>query len=276
MHITPLGRMAGMPLEGQASSGYLIHHGDDVLMLDAGPGTAVALSRQLPDIGLSGVFISHRHTDHLLDLLPLGKMLLRRRLITDPGTGLVEIDDRVPRVPLLVPAGTAELLHRFAALFPVVSDPLLDRSFELAFDVREYTPGETFDLGVLSLRPHLLRHVVPNCGVRVEADGLVVAYSGDTGPTPALSALAERADLLLCESTLTQPDHSGHGHLTAMDAGRAAAEAAVGALVLTHFTTTDPLDHARHRVRAAAAFDGPVDIARIGTPLPVISRKALA
>ncbi|WP_432971345.1 MBL fold metallo-hydrolase [Dactylosporangium sp. CA-233914] len=275
MRLLPLGRLAGMPAAGEASSGYLVESGGTRIMLDAGPGTAVAVSRHLADPRpLDGVFISHLHTDHLLDVLPIGKMLLRRRLHGDLGAGRVEIDETVPRVPLFVPGGARAVLDRYAALFPVTTHPLLDRAFDLAFEVIEYQPGEVRRVGELSLRFELLRHVAPDCGVRVEAGGRSLVYTGDTGVTPALPELAQGADLLLSESTLRQTDTTGHGHLSSGDAARAAREAGVGTLVLTHFASPDPAEHEWHRSRAAEVFDGPVGIARIGRPHVIDQREA--
>ncbi|WP_238010024.1 MBL fold metallo-hydrolase [Dactylosporangium sp. AC04546] len=246
MRLLPLGRLAGMPADGQASSGYLVETGSARILLDAGPGTAVQLSRHLDD-GLDAVFVSHLHTDHVLDVLPIGKMLLRRG----------------ERLPLFVPAGARAVLDRYAALFPVVTHPDLDRAFDLAFEVIEYRPGEVHHVGAATLRTALLRHAAPNCGIRVEAGGRSLVYTGDTGVTPALPELARGADVLLAECTLRETDTSGHGHLSSRDAAEAARDAGAGALVLTHFAGPDPAEHEWHRRRAAEVFAGPVTIATV-------------
>ena len=264
MRLIPLGRLAGMPAGGQASSGYLVEHGETRLMLDAGPGTAANLSLHLGDRPLSGAFVSHLHTDHILDVLPVGKMALTRRLRGDRATGRIEVDESVPRVPLFVPAGAGAVLDRYAALFPVATQPVLDRAFGLGFEVIEYQPGQVYAAGDLSLRLALLRHAAPNCGVRVEAGGHSLVYTGDTGVTPALPELARGADLLLSESTLRETDPTTHGHLSSRDAAEVADEAGVGALVLTHFADHDPAEHEWHRAAAAKVFGGSVDVARIG------------
>lgn len=261
MNLLPLGCLAGMPIDGQASSGYLVSDDGWRLLLDAGPGTALALSRHL-DSTLDGVFISHQHTDHIYDLLPIGKMLLGLRLHRDPSSGELSIDESVARVPLFVPRGARAVLRELADMFPVTTHPLLDRAFDIAFDVREYEPGESVRVQGAELRFELLRHVAPNCGVRIEAGAASLVYTGDTGVTPAIATLAEGAGTLLSESTLRESDPSDHGHLSSRDAGRAAREAGVAELILTHFSTTDPLELEWHRARAAAEFAGPVSIAQ--------------
>jgi ribonuclease BN (tRNA processing enzyme) len=273
MQLTPLGVLAGMPSSGQGSSGYLVQTSASSLLLDAGPGTALTLSRYLDDRPLDAVFISHQHSDHIYDLLPLGKMLLGRRLHRDERTGELAVNEAVAAVPLFVPRGALKALVTLAQLFPVTTHPLLDRSFDLAFDVHEYEPGETHTVNDLALRFELLQHVSPNCGIRIEAGDDSLVYTGDTGVTDALPALAEGAGTLLSESTLRETDRSGHGHLTATEAADAARAAGVAELVLTHFSSTDAADHAWHRDRAARIFAGPVSIAQPSIPLTVAATQ---
>nr|WP_268876780.1 MBL fold metallo-hydrolase [Agromyces badenianii] len=258
-----------MPARGVGSSGYLVSHGDHRIMLDAGPGTALELSRHLASDRLTAVFISHHHSDHILDLLAVGKTVLTDRLHRDAESGELMLDEDVPRVPLFVPEGSRPILRSLAALFPVTTHPLLDEAFELGFDVHEYEPGERVDLDGVSLRFELLQHVAANCGVRVEAEGTSLVYTGDTGLTDALPRLAEGAGTLLSESTLRETDTTGHGHLSSQDAGRIARDAGVGELVLTHFMTTAPEELEWHRDRAAAEFTGPISLAQPGVPIPV-------
>lgn len=275
MLLTPLGVLAGMPTSGIGSSGYLVQASDTTVLLDAGPGTALTVSSHLDQGTLDAVFISHQHSDHIYDLLPLGKMLLAKRLHRDERTGELSINDAVAAVPLFVPRGALAPLRTLAALFPVTTHPLLDRAFDLAFDVHEYEPGETQAVGAVSLRFELLSHVSPNCGVRVESGDDSLVYTGDTGVTEALTALADGAGTLLSESTLRESDRSGHGHLTAQEAASAARDAGVTELVLTHFSSTDPLDHEWHRRSAAEIFAGKISIAQPGIPLTVSpTRKA--
>ncbi|TCC08394.1 MBL fold metallo-hydrolase [Kribbella soli] len=276
MDLHPLGIMAGMPAGGHASSGYLVRDDGITLQLDAGPGTALRLGTvigaDLPD----AVAITHLHSDHVYDLLPLGKLLLGRRLRRTDESAQLEIDESVPRTPLFVPRGATGVLRSLAGLFPVTTHPLLDRAFDVAFDVHEYEPGETVAVGHLSVRFELLRHAAPNCGVRVESGPASLVYTGDTGVTDALPVLAAGTGLLLSECTLRETDRSGHGHLSSRDAGRAAADAGVAELVLTHFSSTDRLDLEWHRERAAGEFAGPVRIADPGHRIPVVPTRKVS
>ncbi|HVW40140.1 MAG TPA: MBL fold metallo-hydrolase [Amycolatopsis sp.] len=262
MQLTVLGCRSGMPADGQASSGYLVETASARLLLDCGPGIATALSAVTDATELDAVVISHLHADHCYDLLPIGKALLSAA-IEFPGGPAARLGE-VRRVPLFVPAGARELFARWAGLFPVTTMPMLDKAFEVAFDVREYQPGDRFEVGETTIGLHELRHVLPNCGIRVEAAGVTLAYTGDTGMTDAAVKLAAEADLLLAEASLSQTDRTGHGHLSGGDAGRIAARAGVRELALTHFACTE-----RHWLRhlhddAASEFTGPVRLVRSG------------
>ena len=267
MQITVLGCRAGMPADGQPSSGYLVRTAGARLLLDCGPGVATALGTHLPPWALDAVVISHFHSDHCYDLLPIGKSLLNQ-VVEVPGGPMRPAVDLRP-LPLYVPSGAKELFRTWAGLFPVTTIPLLDKAFELAFDVREYRPGDRFTVGDCRVELHELRHVRPNCGIRLTSPTGTLAYTGDTGPTPALVDLARGVDLLLAEATLAQPDVTGHGHLSGADAGQAAARAGVGRLVLTHFASVEP-EWLRGLAKAASAeFDGPVSLAEPGATIPV-------
>lgn len=262
MHLTILGCRSGMPEDGQASSGYLATTAGTSILLDCGPGVATALSGTAPARTLDAVVISHLHLDHCYDLLPIGKTLLSAGVAYPAAGQPPQVDVRLERrVPLYVPAGATTVLDQLAALFPVSTVPALGRPFDLAFDVREYEPGQRFPVGAAEVELELLAHAAPNCGIRVSSAEGTLAYTGDTGRTEALHRLARDADLLLAECTLTEPDSGPHGHLCAEEAAEAARRAEAGRLVLTHFSSADPAWLQDCRRRAGARFPGPVHIA---------------
>lgn len=269
VNLTILGCRSGMPADGQASSGYLVTTGDTRVLLDCGPGVATALSGIAGPDTVDAIVITHVHLDHCYDLLPIGKTLLSAGLRYPAPDAPPQTSVRIRRVPLYLPSGSAPLFHRLAELFPVTTAPVLDRAFELAFDVHEYRDGDTFTVGGAEVGLTRLAHAAPNCGVRVSSADGTLAYTGDTGRTPALHTLANGADLLLAECTLTESDPGPHGHLCAEDAAAVAEAAGVGQLVLTHFNSADPTDLAAHRQRAEATFGGPIHIATPTARFPV-------
>ena len=90
-----------------------------------------------------------------------------------------------------------------------------------------------------------------------DPSGATLVYSGDTGYCDALVDLALGADVFLCEASWTHsPSRPPKLHLSGTEAGRAAAQADVGELLLTHI----PPWTSREDVisEAKAEFDGPV------------------
>src|SRR5690625_1200443 len=129
-----------MPNAGRPSSGYLVESSDVRILLDAGPGVATALTKHIRATELDAVFISHFHSDHVHDLLPIGKMLMSAMTSFDPATGEVAFTQG-RRIPLIVPTGARDTLEKFAALFPVTTQPWLDQPLDLAFDIVAHDPA---------------------------------------------------------------------------------------------------------------------------------------
>jgi ribonuclease Z len=100
------------------------------------------------------------------------------------------------------------------------------------------------------------------------------AFIMDTRLCDAAFALAEGADMLVCESTFADAQAAmarEWGHLTAGEAGRIAAESGARLLVLTHFSQRYDRDGSeRLAEQAAAVFGGQVvlaqDLDRIAVP----------
>jgi ribonuclease BN (tRNA processing enzyme) len=253
-----------MPDNGQASSGYLVVTDEATVLLDCGPGIATALGAVAAPGQLSAVIVSHLHLDHCYDLLPLGKSLLSGAVRYPRPGEPPQLWAEVQPVPLYVPRGSTQRLQELAALFPVATAPVLDRAFDLAFDVREYAPDERFTVGDTRISLHELRHSTPNCGIRIESAYGCIAYTGDTGVTHGLLSLAADADLLLAEATLATTDDGPHGHLSAADAAEAAEAAAVKTLVLTHFPSADRSWLFARLDEAAQAFSGAIHLAHPG------------
>jgi ribonuclease BN (tRNA processing enzyme) len=95
----------------------------------------------------------------------------------------------------------------------------------------------------------------------------VLAYTGDSAPSPEVVSLARDADLLLAEATYVHevPENLRDVLSSARDAGREAAQAGVGRLLLTHlWPGTDP---AAAVAVAATEYDGELGVATVGDTL---------
>lgn len=220
MRLTVLGSGAACAGMGGNSSGYLVDDAGVRILLDCGHGVASTLVSMTPPETIDHIFISHMHADHFIDLLPL------RFAMTKDMAGLPEPGGR-----LHLPPGGRQSLDR---LLDAVSFPR--DFFETVWQVREYQPGETLDLGAgMRIRFAGGIHYIPGWAVRIDGSSSLT-YSGDTAPSDDVRDLAMGSDLLLAEATLDEPECGPvRGHLTAHQAAELAASAGVGSLMLTHF-----------------------------------------
>ena len=106
------------------------------------------------------------------------------------------------------------------------------------------------------------------------------AFIMDTRLCDAAFALADRADMLVCESTFANAEAGlarDYGHLTAGQAGQIAAQSGARLLVLTHFSQRyESGDDKRLAAEAAATFGGEVVLARDLDRIPVPPRRPAA
>jgi ribonuclease BN (tRNA processing enzyme) len=219
--LTVVGCSPAWPNPGSAHSGYVVASDGHRLLLDCGPGVLARLRETEPWPTIDAIVITHLHLDHCGDLVPWlwGHVL-------GPAQGIAGPQLFVP------PAGLA----RISTFAP------LGRFLEV-FEVHEYANGVPFEAAGHTVTALALSHYgEPSFGIRVEHGGKVLAYSGDTGPTPTLADLARDADAFLCEATLLSPEPGPHGHLSDDEARAAAAESGARRLLLTHRAAEHPVD----------------------------------
>jgi len=242
LRVTILGAGPACPNAGGACAGYLFERGETKLLLDCGPGVLGQLQKHIHYRQLSAVVITHLHHDHFFDLIPL-----RYGLKYGPYKG----DLRRPHL-YLPPGGTQTLM---AVIHPIDPSPTF---FSEIFQVEEFDQTRDLSVGDLILRFALVKHCIPAYAVAV---GRKVAFSSDTGPCDELVALAQGADLFICEATLPTREEWPEEwcHLSAREAGEMAHRAGVKRLILTH--TWDGVDKARLIAEAKRSFAGPVEVA---------------
>jgi ribonuclease BN (tRNA processing enzyme) len=217
-------------------SSYLVQCQDYRLLLDCGNGSLSNLQRRCDVSDIDAIIISHLHPDHFADLYGLYYALRFH-----PGG---------PRsVPVYAPRGASE----FASQLLGSTDTFAETCrFEVA------KAGDVLTLGPLTVTLFASNHPVETLTSRVEAEGKVLTYTGDSAPSTELIHAARDADLLLADATWLEKDRPlPEGvHMTGHEAGRIAAEAGVKLLVATHvFPTNDPADVV---AEAAGVFDGEV------------------
>ena len=248
MRLTVIGCSGSYPGPRSSASCYLLeaeHLGRTWrVLLDLGNGALGTLQQHVDASQVDGVFLSHLHADHCLDLC--GYYVMRK----------YHPDGAMPRIPVWGPADTA---RRMAKAYDLDEDPGMTEEF----DFRPY--GATaVEFGPFTVTARRVVHPVTAYALRIEVDGRVLAYSGDTGVCHGLDDTARDADLFLCEASfLEDAPNPPDLHLTGRQAGETAAKAASRKLVLTHIPPWhDPQQVLRE---ATEVFDGPVELAGVGT-----------
>jgi ribonuclease BN (tRNA processing enzyme) len=189
-------------------------------MLDCGSGTVHALSRYgLPWESMTHLFLSHFHVDHVGDLAALlfAFKYGMRSVRTEPLT-------------IVGPEGLDRVVNGLTQAF---GENLFRPKFPII--VRMLKPGDRLDLTSnchLSVAKTL--HTEESLAVRIEADGRVLCYTGDTDYDDALAEFFGKADLLISDCSFRE-HAEGVAHLCVKDAARLASQARVARLLLTHF-----------------------------------------
>lgn len=242
---------------GGRSSGYLLRHDGTTVLVDCGPGTAVAVARGGWLDQLDAVVITHQHADHAADLIGLAYA----RRFPDP----------MPEIPLLAPLSALDVLHRLDDLFAVPTLPQMASTIAASFNPSPLSvDGTPVPIaGHLRLASYPAAHAVPSAALRFSTEQESVTFSSDTGTCAALIEAARLASLFLCEATYldaSPAELQHHGHLTPQLAATTAADAGARRLVLTHLAR--PADAPTAIAIAGQHFHtAPITVATPGTTI---------
>jgi len=220
VRLTVIGSSPAWPNPGSAHSGYMLQADGSRVLLDCGPGVLGRLREHAEWPDVDAIAITHWHLDHWGDLVPWvwGSFYLAARR-------------PVPRPALWVQPGGAEFL---AGLGERLGFPDM---FERTFDLSEYEPDTPFAIGELAVTPTRVPHYrLETYAFRVQANGTVLAYSGDSAPSAELVKSARDADLFVCEATLLRGELDGEprGHLSLDEAVEAFEASGAKRLLVTH------------------------------------------
>ncbi len=267
-----LGSGGALPTPERAPAGYWLELDGLPVLLDPGPG---ALARAIGDRrgpggvdGITTVLFSHLHVDHCADLVPL----------------LFALHSTLPQatqpIQLIGPPGLAAYLRHLRQIYGEWIDPARRPVL-----VTETRPGDTLHpdpqrpgawrvatagaegagpaVAVFEANHSETRFSAVDLCFRLrDADGAVLAYSGDGEPGPGLASAARGADLLIVECS-TPDELYTPGHMTPTSVGALCAEAQPRRVVLTHlYPPADALDLP---ALVRARFAGPVEKARDGS-----------
>ncbi|MEU5877631.1 MBL fold metallo-hydrolase [Spirillospora sp. NPDC047279] len=244
MRVTVIGCSGSFPGPDSPASCYLIQAEGFSMLLDLGSGALGSLQKFHELYDIDAICLSHLHPDHCHDMC--GYWVARRYR---PG-------GMAPRIPVYGPGVTP---RRMAEAYDLPQDPGMTEAFD--FHSLERGP---YEIGPFRVTTALMSHPIEAYGFRIEHDGKVLAYSGDTGESEALVKLARGADLFLCEASfLDAPDLPPELHLTAREAGEHAARAGVDKLVLTHLVPWNDADQSLVEAKGSG-FEGAIELAHVG------------
>lgn len=252
----------------------LLELGGRTVVVDCGLG----VTRGVTDAGLSLkaldlVFITHLHSDHVLELGPLLHTAWTAGLATP--------------VTLFGPVGLNRYWQSFVqALEFDIEIRIVDEGrpdLRKMVEVVEFGEGEVFSDGDLSVTALRVDHPpVTECfALRFEHQGTSIVFSADTAFFPPLADFARGADILLHEAMLEEGverlvartgngarlrEHLMASHSLAGEAGTIAARAGVGRLVLNHLIPADDPDigEADWVEAVRKTWNGPLTIGRDG------------
>ena len=256
MKLTVIGCSGSYPGPDSAASCYLLEAPDpdqpDVVwrvLVDLGSGALGALHRHVDPLTIDAVFISHLHADHFFDIS--GYYVMRKYHPTGPQ----------PRIPIWGPRSTKS---RVAKAYGLPLDPGMNEEFHFR-KVRRRRP---MTVGPFTVTARRMDHPIEAYAFRIECQGRVLVYSGDTAKNDALMELAQGADVLLAEAAFRDGcENPPHIHMTGSEAASTAQEAGVGMLVLTHI----PPWHEKQLAmdEATGHFDGRIVLAAEGASYQV-------
>jgi len=202
------------------------------VLLDCGPGVLGRLREESLWPEVDAIAITHWHLDHWGDLVPWVW-----------GTFYLSSNGQVKKPALWVqPEGARFLCGLGERLgFPDM--------FERTFDLAEYEPDKPFSIGKLAVTPTRVPHYrLETYAFRVQSNGAVLTYSGDSAPSDELVEAARDADLFVCEATLLRGELDGEprGHLSLDEAVDAFERSGAKRLLVTHrpreLTTPDDFE----------------------------------
>jgi ribonuclease BN (tRNA processing enzyme) len=284
-----LGTRGGpLPSKFRAQSSNLLVVNGTLYLIDAGDGTTRRIVQAGHDFRKVGkIFITHPHSDHtagLATLLVSAWEYQRREPIDIYGGGVEALVKGA--IAYLTPnaeirwaegkkASMADLFHGHDVGAGLVYQDANVKVTAVENTHFNFPPGSPPDGKYKSF------------SYRFETPGRVVVFTGDTGPSDALTGLAKGADVLVTEVTEVEevievlkrsgtwqvrtPDeqagwirHMKEEHVTPEDIGKMATKAGVKSVVLTHLSpTVDPEDdYKRYADGVKKVYSGPVAVAR--------------
>lgn len=186
LRVTFLGAGDAFSAGGRCMAAYLVETASAAVLVDCGPTALLALKRKGRNgDGIDAVILSHLHGDHFAGL---------------PFLFLEYVYNRPRTRPLVIagPPGTEESVRTvYRAMYRELS--ARPTPFEVIY--REMQPEEKCEVAGFRVHPFRVPHQENeiSLGLRIQAGGRTLLYSGDSGWTEAFVEHSRGANLFICE-----------------------------------------------------------------------------
>ncbi len=191
-------------------------------LIDCGATSLVAMNKlAINRNDINVIFISHFHADHIGGL-PF--FILESHYVLKRQRGLTV-------------AGPPGLKSRYSDIMEVAFPGTKAVEWSFPLTLSELEIGRRSDIGNVRITPFHVSHddrAGPCLGFRIEAEGKVIAFSGDTQWTKAIVDIGRDADLFICEAYTRDKPISSHMALNLLE--RHLARIRPKRLVLTHMS----------------------------------------
>ncbi|MFY0613669.1 MAG: MBL fold metallo-hydrolase [Hyphomicrobiaceae bacterium] len=286
MKLTLLGTGTPGPSLKRMSSGYLLEIGDDVIVIDHGPGAHhrfLELGRRATEV--THCFLSHLHYDHFMDYPRLlmtrwdqsaGKLAPLNVFGPPP---IARITDQLIGVDgIYGPDIEARTKHSASLDIYAARGGALPR-LPPAPEVRELADGDRLEINGWRVTVGSGWHAQPylNClAYRFDSEAGSICYSGDSGGVcPTIVSLAKDCDVLVHMNHYYSGSEPNEAYRrfcgNHIDTAHVAQQAGVGTVVLTHMT--EQIDHPglREKIIAemSAIFKGGIIWGEDGMAIPM-------
>ena len=219
MKITFLGSGDAFGSGGRMQTCILAESSQNNFLLDCGASSQIAIRKhQINPNEIGTILISHLHGDHFggIPFFILDAQMISKRTLP---------------LAIVGPAGTRQrIFDLMEIMFPGSSKT----TQKFAVDIMELEPECPTRINGLCVTSYLVSHPSgsPSTALRVEADGKIITYSGDTEWVENLVPASKGADLFITEAYFF--DKVVKNHLAYQTLMEHRHELGVKRLVLTH------------------------------------------